>query len=161
MWGPASVDQFRPWWHMFSELGNFPPGRNGLASSAEDAARIAAWFAAVIYAANPNLIYLQTTAMTEPIYLAFFIWAVVYFNEFVLRMQGSAKALAMKPRHHHSLSAAFASRRMLDALRRMVSGGGNMPCEFRSGFAREDESYDQKRNRERNPGNARCRLIEA
>ena len=42
-------------------------------------ARFAAWFAAGIFALNPNLIYLQTTAMTEPIYFAFFIWAVVFF----------------------------------------------------------------------------------
>jgi hypothetical protein len=46
-------------------------------------ARIAAWLAAIIYAANPNLIYLQNTAMTESLYLALFIWAMVYFNEFV------------------------------------------------------------------------------
>src|SRR5271157_2850195 len=32
-------------------------------------ARIAAWLSAIIYAANPNLIYLQTTAMTESLYL--------------------------------------------------------------------------------------------
>jgi len=47
--------------------------------------------------ANPNLIYLQTTAMTEPVYLAFFIWAVVYFSEFVLASRsgqtGSAELL--------------------------------------------------------------------
>ena len=48
----------------------------------QSASRIAAWGAAVIYAANPNLIYLQSTAMTEPVYLALFIWAVVYFKEF-------------------------------------------------------------------------------
>jgi hypothetical protein len=46
------------------------------------AARIAAWLAAVVYAGNPNLIYLQITAMTESLYLALFIWAVVYFFEF-------------------------------------------------------------------------------
>jgi hypothetical protein len=46
------------------------------------AARIAAWLGAIIYAANPNLIYLQTTAMTEPLYLALFVWATVYFSEF-------------------------------------------------------------------------------
>ncbi len=45
--------------------------------------RVAAWFTAGIYAANPNLIYIQTTAMTEPLYLALFIWAVVHFSEFV------------------------------------------------------------------------------
>src|SRR5689334_18531102 len=48
-------------------------------------ARAAAWGAAIIYAANPNLIYLQATAMTEALYLALFIWAVVYFNEFVMK----------------------------------------------------------------------------
>jgi hypothetical protein len=47
------------------------------------AARIAAWLSAIIYAANPNLIYLQTTAMTESLYLALFVWAVVFFTEFV------------------------------------------------------------------------------
>ena len=45
------------------------------------AARFAAWLATAIFAANPNLIYLQTTAMTEPLYLALYIWAVVFFAE--------------------------------------------------------------------------------
>ena len=45
--------------------------------------RFAAWLAAGIFALNPNLIYLQTTAMTEPIYLAFFIWAIVFFSDFI------------------------------------------------------------------------------
>jgi hypothetical protein len=46
-------------------------------------ARGAAWIAALIYAANPNLMYMQSTAMGETVYLAFFIWAVVYFCEWV------------------------------------------------------------------------------
>jgi len=45
--------------------------------------RVAAWIAALIYALNPNLIYMQATAMTEALYLAFFIWAAVHFSEFV------------------------------------------------------------------------------
>ena len=44
----------------------------------------------MVYAANPNLIYMQTTAMGEALYLAFFVWAVVYFAE---SMRGDAKAL--------------------------------------------------------------------
>jgi Dolichyl-phosphate-mannose-protein mannosyltransferase len=56
------------------------------------AARVAAWGAALIYAANPNLIYLQSTAMTEPVYLAFFIWAVVYFCRFVRAAETEPKA---------------------------------------------------------------------
>jgi hypothetical protein len=39
----------------------------------------APWLAAAVFATNPNLIYLQTTAMTEVIYLAFFVWALVFF----------------------------------------------------------------------------------
>jgi hypothetical protein len=48
-------------------------------------ARFAAWLAAGIFALNPNLIYLQTTAMTEPIYLAFSIWAIVFFAQALRR----------------------------------------------------------------------------
>lgn len=44
--------------------------------------RLAAWTAAIIYALNPNLIYMQSTAMGESLYLALFIWAVVYFSDF-------------------------------------------------------------------------------
>ena len=69
---------------IFSVVGLFRLLRGSLSShSAPDfAARSAAWTGAVIYAANPNLIYMQTTAMTEALYLAFLIWAVVYFAEF-------------------------------------------------------------------------------
>jgi hypothetical protein len=46
-------------------------------------AQVTAWAAAILYAANPNLIYMQATAMGEALYLAFFIWAQVYFAESV------------------------------------------------------------------------------
>jgi hypothetical protein len=49
----------------------------------DSSSRIAAWMAAGIYAANPNLLYLQSTAMTESLYLALFLWALVYFTEFI------------------------------------------------------------------------------
>lgn len=52
-------------------------------SQPDAAARSAGWLSAIIYAANPNLIYLQATAMTESLYLALFIWSAVYFSEFV------------------------------------------------------------------------------
>ena len=55
-------------------------------------ARIAAWTSAIIYAANPNLIYLQATAMTESLYLALFIWSVVYFTDFVRSMENGRLA---------------------------------------------------------------------
>jgi hypothetical protein len=53
---------------------NLPPDGNS---------RVAAWIAAGIYAANPNLLYLQSTAMTEALYLAWFLWTLVHFAEFV------------------------------------------------------------------------------
>ncbi len=64
-------------------LGLFRLVRRALATATAGTARVAAWFAAGIYVANPNLVYLQTTAMTEPLYLALFIWATVFFSEFV------------------------------------------------------------------------------
>jgi len=64
-------------------------------------ARIAAWMAVVVYAANPNLIYLQATAMTEALYMAFLIWGVVFFSEF---LQQRSKAWAdMESGTPHSL----------------------------------------------------------
>jgi hypothetical protein len=46
-------------------------------------ARVAPWFAALIFATNPSLLYMQSTAMTETLYLALFIWAVVFLADFV------------------------------------------------------------------------------
>ncbi len=47
------------------------------------ASRFAAYLAAALLGLNPNLLYMQSTAMTEAIFLAAVIWAVVYFDEFV------------------------------------------------------------------------------
>ena len=47
------------------------------------ASRFAAYLAAALLGLNPNLLYMQSTAMTESIFLAEMIWAVVYFDEFV------------------------------------------------------------------------------
>ena len=70
--------------YVLGTIGVFRLVRSALSfrTQSDAAARIAAWLAAIIYAANPNLIYLQTTAMTEALYLALFIWAIVYFFEF-------------------------------------------------------------------------------
>jgi hypothetical protein len=54
-------------------------------------AKVGAWTAAILYGANPNLIYMQSTAMGESLYLALFIWSVVYFAEFA-RQVDAAKA---------------------------------------------------------------------
>src|SRR5260370_119707 len=46
------------------------------------ASRASAWIAAVIFALNPNLIYMQANAMSAALYLALFVWTVVFFSEF-------------------------------------------------------------------------------
>src|SRR2546423_14740814 len=68
--------------YVFAVMGIFRLTRSALAGNQSDRyTRFAAWTAAVVFAANPNLIYMQSTAMGETLYLAFFIWAVVYFAD--------------------------------------------------------------------------------
>ena len=69
--------------YAWAVVGMFRLVKGAFASDETDdlAASFAAWVAAITFAANPNLIYMQTTAMGESVYLAFFIWAVVYLRE--------------------------------------------------------------------------------
>src|SRR5207248_11786047 len=62
--------------YVLSAGGVFRVVRDTLSTQAEPdyAARTAGWIAALTFLANPNLIYLQTTAMTEPLCIAFFVW---------------------------------------------------------------------------------------
>src|SRR5207249_9133131 len=55
--------------YVLSVVGIFRLVRDTLRTQADEdfAARTAGWIAAFTFAANPNLIYLQTTAMTEPL----------------------------------------------------------------------------------------------
>jgi len=78
--------------YVFGVIGIFRLVRGALSTGVSPAgfARFAAWTAAVIFALNPNLIYMQATAMGEALYQAFFIWALVFFSEWI---QGEAKAL--------------------------------------------------------------------
>jgi hypothetical protein len=75
------------------------PATSSSESSTKTAAALGAWTAAFVYGANPNLIYMQTTAMTESLYLCLFIWAVVFFAEFVRERQGVGFSGASKPSH--------------------------------------------------------------
>ena len=87
--------------YVLGVTGIFRLVRMTVASSenATSGSGMAAWFAAAIFALNPNLLYVQATAMTESLYLALFIWSVVYFGEFVrgredeLRWQGTKRSL--------------------------------------------------------------------
>jgi 4-amino-4-deoxy-L-arabinose transferase-like glycosyltransferase len=79
--------------YILGTIGIFRLVRGVLSSDAgpDTSARAAAWIAAAIYGANPNVIYLETTAMTESLYLALFIWALVYLSESVRAMQSVEK----------------------------------------------------------------------
>jgi len=70
--------------YVFAVIGVFRLTRSALIGNQPDRhRRFAAWTAAVVFAANPNLIYMQSTAMGETLYLAFFVWAVAFFKEWV------------------------------------------------------------------------------
>lgn len=70
--------------YVFSVAGIFRLVRGSLSSGnvPDHAKQLTAWSVTIIFALNPNFLYLQATAMTEPLYLAFFIWGVVYYGEF-------------------------------------------------------------------------------
>jgi hypothetical protein len=80
--------------YVLSVIGIFRLTRAILGQSA----KFAPWFAALVFAGNPSLIYLQATAMTEPLYLALFIWSIVHLTEF-------AQAISQEawPAARHSL----------------------------------------------------------
>ncbi|HVZ18537.1 MAG TPA: hypothetical protein VG897_15565 [Terriglobales bacterium] len=79
------VGMFRLVWKGLSFLPNY-----------RGEARLIAWFAALVYALNPNLLYLQSTAMTELIYLATYVWATVYISEFAMSLYRGDDASARR-----------------------------------------------------------------
>ena len=48
------------------------------------------WIAALVLLLNPNLIYMQATAMTESLSLALMTWSIVWFTEFVTAARRAA-----------------------------------------------------------------------
>jgi hypothetical protein len=71
------------------------------------ASRFAAYLAAALLGLNPNLLYMQSTAMTEAIFLAAMIWAVVYLDEFIRALSTADTSSINAPR----LSASKALER--------------------------------------------------
>jgi hypothetical protein len=69
--------------YLLGVAGVFRLVRETLTSAGERGAPRTACFAAALYGLNPNLLYLQATAMTESLYLALFLWAAVHFSEFL------------------------------------------------------------------------------
>jgi hypothetical protein len=70
------------------------------------AGRFAAYLAAALLGLNPNLLYMQSTAMTESIYLAAVIWAVVYFDEFVRDFRVDSRLSELPHSSKRSLSGS-------------------------------------------------------
>ncbi len=68
--------------YVLGVMGVFRLAR-GMIGTDSGSASAAPWLSAFTYAANPNLIYVQTVALTESLYLAFFVWTVVYASEFL------------------------------------------------------------------------------
>ena len=77
--------------YVFAVMGIFRLVRDTLSADlrTKPAADVGAWTAAFAFGLNPNLIYMQATAMTESVYLALFIWSVVYFAEFVRHVKAT------------------------------------------------------------------------
>ena len=58
-------------------------------------ARTSHWLggiAAALYLTNPNLLYMQATAMGESVYLALTIWAIVYLDAFARALETNANS---------------------------------------------------------------------
>jgi hypothetical protein len=101
--------------YVLGVVGIFRLVRGMLESDARlrSVARVGAWGAAFGYAGNPDLIYTQTTALTEALYLAFFIWVLVFFVEFVRSvdsggLEGVGSTIARRPLGRCALSVACA-----------------------------------------------------
>jgi hypothetical protein len=66
----------------------------------------AATIAAVFYGLNPGLLYMQTTAMTEPLFLAEMIWATLLLAEFCRSLSGGEGEAADERRAARLLTGA-------------------------------------------------------
>ena len=99
--------------YVLAVTGIFRLVRGMLADSALSGhATAAAVSAAVVLAANPNLIYVQATALNESLYLGEFIWALVFLVEFgrSLGAGEEAKAASGLRRCAMVLAAAILTR---------------------------------------------------
>jgi hypothetical protein len=82
---------------------------DGTQASTRTAVRFTAWLAAAGFALNPNIVYVQATAMTEPVYLAFFIWTVVFFAQAIKLCRSADHGRANKALLWTALCLAAAS----------------------------------------------------
>lgn len=93
--------------YVFGTVGIFRLVRGAVAPEN----RVAPWLAAAVFALNPNLLYLQTTAMTEPLYLALLVWTAVFLAEFARQArEDDARAVGSLERAAIALAAAMLTR---------------------------------------------------
>src|SRR4051812_9357855 len=57
--------------------------------TSESALCWAGWLGAAVYLCNPNLLYMQSTAMTEPLALALAVWAIYFYCRFVAEQRAA------------------------------------------------------------------------
>jgi hypothetical protein len=74
--------------------------------------RSAAWTGTLFFALNPNVLYVQSTALNEPLYLATSIWTVAFFVEAwrLLRLNEHATAGASLQRAAIMITASVLTR---------------------------------------------------
>lgn len=134
--------------YVFSVVGIFRLVRTVLPDPAQPslrtAVRFTAWLAAAGFALNPNIVYMQATAMTEPVYLAFFIWTLFFFAQAIKLCRAGEHARANKALLWTALCLAAASLTRYDgwfltavvvAIAVVLSVAGNF-APLRSGVVR-------------------------
>ncbi|HTD21554.1 MAG TPA: hypothetical protein VK738_02810 [Terriglobales bacterium] len=65
--------------------------------------RAGGWIAALVLLLNPNLIYMQATAMTESLSIALTLWAIVWFAEFLAASKKAGVLNATDEDHKRAL----------------------------------------------------------
>jgi len=63
--------------------------------------KITAFVAFLVFALNPNMLYLQTTALTEPVLILFFILSSYYFTRFIAITLKNKKLVDTEERARH------------------------------------------------------------
>lgn len=95
--------------YMLAVAGIFRLVRSGLRTTRlNDQATSAAIAATVLFAANPNLIYVQATALNESLYLAEFLWALVFLADFTRSLRSGDEASSAAALQHCGLVLAAA-----------------------------------------------------
>ncbi len=99
--------------------------------------------ALAFFALNPNLLYMQTTAMTEPLFVCEMIWTTVWLVEWRSCLDAARMVQAQRTRTDRLLYAiaVVARRRGLHALRRLDHGMPRLDRDRRDPGAASSASF--------------------